>query len=637
MRIIVILLILISIINVNFIIAQNGLDMAFNASGKVLTDLGDEENSKAISLQSDGKIIVAGYNYSKIFVARYTVDGQLDSTFGINGVFYFGNNIHTAKAYDCIVQYDDKIVIVGSFWDDPDNNVLILRLTSNGSLDSTFSSDGYHYFLLGDYSDAGLAVTIDNNNNIIVAGKSYPRSGGEPSVFLTKFTSAGEIDSSFAQNGTFIQKIGNNNVGFQDIKYLENEDKILVGGYYQPVSSNQFLLMRFNNSNGKIDSSFGNNGIATSDIADLSQEVCNTIDVQNDGKIVCFGTDFSGMRFNFDGSLDTTFGNNGIVINILSSGQINATRIEENGNIIVAGYSSNGNNNDFAVVRLENDGSFKSSLKIDFNNDDDIAYDMCIQNDNKILLTGVAKKNGQDIGIIRINSGDPLLVEFSFFIAMLNEKNKVILEWQTITEMNNYGFVVERKKLKSKNHWEEIGFVNGAGNSNSPKEYFFTDNMVESGKYSYRLKQIDIDGTYEYSNIVEVNVGSPSRFKLKQNYPNPFNPTTTIKYAIPSSIASDPDLSGDRSNLSNNSQNKQIVHGTLRATNLTSSNSRNDANVRLIVYDVLGRKIATLVNQRQLPGNYSVQFNASNLPSGVYFYTLRVGDFTVTKKMLLLK
>ncbi len=140
-----------------------------------------------------------------------------------------------------------------------------------------------------------------------------------------------------------------------------------------------------------------------------------------------------------------------------------------------------------------------------------------------------------------------------------------------------------------------------------------------------------------YVNGINENEIENKDFYLAQNYPNPFNPTTTIKYTIPSVIASEPDLSGERSNLSNNTQNQQIVHGTLRATNLTSSNSRNDANVQLVVYDILGRKVATLVNKRQAPGNYSVLFNASNLPSGVYFYTLRVGNFVATKKMILLK
>ncbi len=206
-------------------------------------------------------------------------------------------------------------------------------------------------------------------------------------------------------------------------------------------------------------------------------------------------------------------------------------------------------------------------------------------------------------------------VELVSFSAVVSG-NEITLNWQTATEINNYGFQVERKKAKGESSWENIGFVEGAGNSNSPKEYSFTDNVTESGMYSYRLKQIDIDGSYEYSKVVEVNIGSPAKFELMQNYPNPFfaessgNPTTTIKYSIPSVIA---------------------------RSEATKQSHDFASNVQLNVYNILGEEIATLVNEKQSPGNYSVQFDASNLPSGVYFYTLRVGDFIATKKMILLK
>jgi hypothetical protein len=124
---------------------------------------------------------------------------------------------------------------------------------------------------------------------------------------------------------------------------------------------------------------------------------------------------------------------------------------------------------------------------------------------------------------------------------------------------------------------------------------------------AYRLKQIDLDRSFEYSNIVEVNVGSPANFALSQNYPNPFNPTTTISYSIPNVIAR------------------------------SETTTQSVVNVALTVYNTLGQKIATLVNKKQISGNYSVQFDANKLPSGIYFYTLRAGNFLSTRKMILLK
>ncbi len=196
------------------------------------------------------------------------------------------------------------------------------------------------------------------------------------------------------------------------------------------------------------------------------------------------------------------------------------------------------------------------------------------------------------------NGGQALPVELVSFTTNVNGNN-VSLKWQTATEVNNYGFEIERSSEKTT--WSKIGFVEGNGTSNSPKEYSFTDVVSQSGKYFYRLKQIDIDGSYKYSNVVEVNIGTPEKFDLKANYPNPFNPTTTIEYSIPNVGAKD------------------------------------FSPVQLIIYDVLGHKIATLVNKKQSPGNYSVNFNASNLTSGIYFYTLRAGNYTATRKMILIK
>ena len=223
----------------------------------------------------------------------------------------------------------------------------------------------------------------------------------------------------------------------------------------------------------------------------------------------------------------------------------------------------------------------------------------------------------------------------SFSAKVIN--NAVKLYWQTATEVNNYGFEIEKKNCNDEAVWEKIGFVNGAGNSNSPKEYSFYDENINSGKFIYRLKQIDLDGIYEYSKTVEVFVASPQNFDLAQNYPNPFNPTTTISYVI-----ANPDGIGVKQSTGNSAfANNSTVrlgrsHAPLRF-------ARNDGvvHVSLKVYDALGREVATLVNAKQAPGKYSVQFNATTasggLPSGIYFYILRAGNFVQTRKMILMK
>ncbi len=186
-----------------------------------------------------------------------------------------------------------------------------------------------------------------------------------------------------------------------------------------------------------------------------------------------------------------------------------------------------------------------------------------------------------------------LPVELTSFNAIARG-NRVELAWKTATEVNNYGFEIQTASGKNHN-WEKIGFVEGHGTTNVPQNYSFTD-KPGSGTYQYRLKQIDRDGKFEYSSIVEADLSAPVTFGLEQNYPNPFNPTTTIRYGLP-----------------------------------------QQANVRLTVYDVIGREVATLVNETKEAGNYEVTFAASQLVSGVYFYKLSTGSYTSLKKLMLMK
>jgi hypothetical protein len=199
-------------------------------------------------------------------------------------------------------------------------------------------------------------------------------------------------------------------------------------------------------------------------------------------------------------------------------------------------------------------------------------------------------------------------VELISFTANVNE-NSIILNWQTATETNNRGFEIERASSSTtpgNQGWELIGFVNGNGTTTEPKSYSFVDESLNPGVYRYRLKQIDFDGSFKYSDIIEVEVSSPTEFSLEQNYPNPFNPTTKIKFTIP--VSDSRFLGGTRGGL-----------------------------VTLKVYDVLGNEITTLVNEEKPVGSYEVEWDASKLPSGVYFYTLSTGNFLSTKKMILLR
>lgn len=217
---------------------------------------------------------------------------------------------------------------------------------------------------------------------------------------------------------------------------------------------------------------------------------------------------------------------------------------------------------------------------------------------------------GTAFGVVPVGA---LPVELSSFTAKVLKSGGVQLNWRTETEVSNYGFEIERTaplnppKGGTSEEWQTIGFVEGHGNSNSPKEYLFTDKSVFGGKYSYRLKQIDTDGSFEYSKEIEVDAGNiPGGFVLEQNYPNPFNPTTTIKFAV-----------------------------------------AETQKAELKVFDLLGNEVAVLFNGIADGGKiYEVEFDSHsglpsgevrNLTSGVYFYRLETESKVENRKMLLLK
>ena len=185
-------------------------------------------------------------------------------------------------------------------------------------------------------------------------------------------------------------------------------------------------------------------------------------------------------------------------------------------------------------------------------------------------------------------------VELSSFTATVN-RNSVNLNWSTVSELNNSGFDIERKAATG-NDFTKVGNVSGNGTTNSPVNYTFTD-RANTGKYNYRLKQIDLNGNFEYFNLSnEIEVGVPNSFAMSQNYPNPFNPSTKINYDLPV-----------------------------------------DGIVSIKLYDLTGRQVASLVSEAKIAGYYTVSFDASNLASGMYFYRISAGSFTSTKKMALVK
>jgi hypothetical protein len=214
---------------------------------------------------------------------------------------------------------------------------------------------------------------------------------------------------------------------------------------------------------------------------------------------------------------------------------------------------------------------------------------------------GDAMNNGYPYLKWQNPGGTPLPVELTSFVVT-SSNSTATLAWKTATEVNNYGFEIERRqtaqRVELSTDWAKVGFVAGAGTSNSPRNYSYTDNNLSPGSYAYRLKQVDNNGAFSYGGSVEVEIGSaPQVFALLQNYPNPFNPSTRIQYSL-----------------------------------------EKAGMVSLKVYNMLGQEVATLFDQVAEPARrYRVVFDGSKLTSGVYVVRLQTGKEYLSQRMMLLK
>lgn len=195
--------------------------------------------------------------------------------------------------------------------------------------------------------------------------------------------------------------------------------------------------------------------------------------------------------------------------------------------------------------------------------------------------------------LIRIQPSSYVPVELANFQVRLVD-GEVFLQWTTASETNNLGFAVQRRSAISE--WQEIGFVNGAGTQAVKQNYSFVDKPEMTGRVSYRLKQIDTDGTFFYTQAIEVFVSAPAEFALGQNYPNPFNPSTMIQYSL-----------------------------------------KEQTKISLEIYNLLGQRIAVLIDEETVAGWHEIVWNATPYPAGVYFLTMKAGDFSKTRKMVLIK
>lgn len=507
--------------------AQDGtVDETFALDGHTLTEIIEDKNSAAtdVIVLEDGKILASGTfdNFGRpgLVVVRYNPDGSLDESFGEGGIAttFFSETQVEGTPSAMAVQSDGKIILSGASTSQTDFDLALARLNADGSVDSSFGTNGGILTPVGDSHDHSNDMVLQEDDKIILAGSTSGDNGTD--AIVVRFTPDGQLDNTFGNGGIVITDFEGGADVFNTVE-LQSNGKIVAGGYSSYFGFS-FAVAKYN-SDGSLDTSFDQDGLL---FIDGLKEWIVSITLLNEHQIMVLGTDGGSdvqlARLNSDGSLDTAFGNNGTLVT--------------------------------TFVNSTNDGP----------------TELLVQNDNKFVVVGTTWQSGPWVmSGQRFNADgtvDNSFADNGAFFINLNEQDFSRANGATLAEDGSI-FIAGRTLTDKR-----IGIFTVLKINNS------TGPLVGVEKEE------------------ELTKG----FSLAQNYPNPFNPSTTIKFSIPET-----------------------------------------GFVSLKVFDILGKVVIELVNEELNAGSYSATFNTTdvgkNLASGIYFYRLEAGQFSQTKKLMLIK
>jgi len=544
-----------------------------------------QDGGEAMVLTSDGGIVITGFksagNLKNVLLMKTDSQGNelWSRTFDL-GLNDIGRSLRQTS--------DGGFIICGMTEVSPQIfDPFLIKTDSEGTM-QWYQQYDYGF---GD-DDKGHSVWQTSDGGYILAGQTWIIHGffGSYDMYIVKTNANGNVQWS----KIFYWEEEDNDIALS-VQQL-NDNGYIIGGLTQSSSWASYILRT---------DSLGN--IVWENIyPGVWQSECYHIQATPDRGFI-----FTGAETNFTTDADV------ILVKLNSDGLLQWKKIYgtvdsdwgesisqlPDGGYAIAGVGGNGPSYDFYVIRTNSIGNQLWSITFG-GSSDDRGFSIVTNPDGSHLVTGWTWSYGQGLGDVYlvkiIDSVVP--VELTNFTARVDE-DFVILNWSTSTETNNSGFGIQRKQVLnqhsagSNSEWVELGFVIGNGTTTETHSYSFVDKNLSSGKYLYRLKQVDYNGSFTYSDSIEVEVNSiPVRFSLEQNYPNPFNPSTIIKFQIPEA-----------------------------------------GFVSLKIYNVLGNEVATLVYEEKHAGNHEVRFNASALSSGTYLYKLDFGNYSIVKKLLVIK
>lgn len=430
-------------INDNYTMESSGVgfDTTFNGTGKLKIGFGSGVDiASTVAIQPDGKLVVAGIvtngEAQSYAIARFNTDGSLDTTFDGDGIVQTSFEIGSCGVSDVLIQPDGKIVVVGYSYAAPGvKGFTLIRYNSDGSLDSSFDGDGKVITLFDVNNAEAYSAALQPNGKIVVTGYSTLLSGYN--ITSARYNTDGSLDTSFGSNGIVITPVGERSIG--DAIAIQPDGKIVVAGYAYSTSIDSNLLLIRYNSDGTLDRLFGRRGIVITDVGML--DGLTAVVVQPDGKIVVggysadmptvflpvFASRLVLARYNPNGTLDSTFGRDGVIITSIetpgtasvdSNSAAGSIAIQADGKILVTAYGNSSLN--FTLVRFNSDGSLDNS----FDNDGIVfmqvglensgAFAVAIQTDGKIIVVGRATGPFPvyDFAVVRYESNGSLDTSF---------------------------------------------------------------------------------------------------------------------------------------------------------------------------------------------------------------------------------
>lgn len=407
--------------------ADGDLDTGFGTAGKAVTDIGTYiDAARDLAIQADGKIVVVGESGTASFlnfgVVRYNGNGTLDPTFSSDGKTSLGVGLYDDECAAVAIQPDGKIVIAGYAKDASYRNFAVIRLNADSSWDSSFTPDGaVETSVRPSANDAARDMLLQSDGKIVVVGDSAD--GSDIRIAVVRYNPDGSLDSSFGSGGITNTLVGAE-ASYGLAAAIQADGKIVVAGWDETAGVRDFAVVRYN-ADGSLDSSFDTDGMTTTAIGS-GYDYANAVAIQPDGKILAAGFtdnggnyDFALVRYEAGGSLDTGFGNGGKVTYAAGSGTDYADEIivQPDGRILVIGYSSNGTDHDAAVARFLPDGSIDLSfgtdgvITLDVGSDDR-GQAAAVQLDGRLVVAGVTGiDDGRDFLCFRLNAFETMLFE----------------------------------------------------------------------------------------------------------------------------------------------------------------------------------------------------------------------------------